>query len=469
MYTNINNADGITAVEETFADETNQALFPYIKEFLQVILSNNDFEFNDSKYLQKSGVSMGIKFAPSFADIFMAKWEKDALEKYPLSPSFYARFLDDIFMIWTHGIDKFNELLEILNNHHPSIKLKAAISNTEVNFLDTTVFKSPDDNSKLYTKVYFKPTDTHALLHKQSFHPKSTFRGILKSQILRFRSICSRTEDFNQAWNLLFQTLCKRNYSKRWLRQIRGETLGEIESNERAGLEQTIPGSANSGNIQCELKYACLTCKASKTCHNFQSTTTENIYPVQGRISCKTENVIYLITCNICQDQYIGQTKRELRKRFYEHRRALINFDQSYAFTKHFLEEHPNTRIDPEKVPITVIGIENIEDQKSHEKNLAKRLEREQYWIDTLVTFRPRGLNNDKWNWCEKVKRQETPSIPFAVPFCKTGKIAGEIAKQYFEKIKNEYDWVFPHTPIIAYKRHKNLQDLLVSTQLRTS
>ena len=57
-----------------------------------------------------------------------------------------------------------------------------------VNFLDVTISKGVDPAhvGKLVTKVYFKPTDTHALLHKASFHPQHTFRGIVKSQLIRF-------------------------------------------------------------------------------------------------------------------------------------------------------------------------------------------------------------------------------------------------------------------------------------------
>lgn len=466
MYTNINNMDGIQAVEELFSDNVNDHVYPYIKKLLEQTLNNNDFEFNGSRYIQKSGVSMGIKFAPSFADIFMAKWEKEAFKKYPHSPRFYCRFLDDIFMIWTHGIEKFNELLTILNSHHPTIKLKATISETEVNFLDTTVYRSELEHSRLYTKVYFKPTDTHALLHKTSFHPKSTFRGIIKSQILRFKSICTTHSDFNQAWHVLFKALCKRHYSKRWLRKIKKDTLSEIESNDRAGLECAIPGNSKDGHFQCNLKFSCLTCQSSQTCHNFIGSNTDHIYPIRGRICCKSRNLIYLIECKLCADQYVGQTGRELRQRFLEHRRALLNDDESYAITKHFLEKHPREPINPGNLPIYVIGIENIPDQGSNEKNLQKRLEREQFWIDTLVTFHPHGLNEDRWNWKERVERKNLPSIPFIVPFCKTGKAAGEIVKAYYKKIQEEHDHVFTHNVIVAFKKHKNLQDILVSSKL---
>jgi len=41
----------------------------------------------------------------------------------------------------------------------------------------TTVMDPHDPNRKiLKTRVYFKPTDTHQLLHATSFHPKHTTR-----------------------------------------------------------------------------------------------------------------------------------------------------------------------------------------------------------------------------------------------------------------------------------------------------
>lgn len=53
-----------------------------------------------------------------------------------------------------------------------------------MNFLDITTYKGPDfpRTGLLDTKVYFKETDTYQLLFKTSFHPRHTFRGLVKSQ-----------------------------------------------------------------------------------------------------------------------------------------------------------------------------------------------------------------------------------------------------------------------------------------------
>ena len=46
------------------------------------------------------------------------------------------------------------------------------INDNYVDYLDTAILKNQCNPTRLVAKVYFKPTDHHQLLHKQSFHPK---------------------------------------------------------------------------------------------------------------------------------------------------------------------------------------------------------------------------------------------------------------------------------------------------------
>ena len=116
---------------------------------------------------------MGVDYALHYADIYMAKFEK-----CPLKPHTYLRFLDDVFIIWIHGRKSFDTFLDILNNHEPPIKFKSMINENSVDYLDTIIFKNQCNPTRLLTKVYFKPTDHHQLLHKQSFLPKHTFKDL---------------------------------------------------------------------------------------------------------------------------------------------------------------------------------------------------------------------------------------------------------------------------------------------------
>lgn len=89
-------------------------------------------------------------------------------------PLHYYRFLDDIWGVWTHSEEEFTVFLHTLNHHNSSIQLKATLDSNSVNFLDTTTVKGPKFslNNQLDIKLYFKETDTHAFLHKDSYHPQ---------------------------------------------------------------------------------------------------------------------------------------------------------------------------------------------------------------------------------------------------------------------------------------------------------
>lgn len=187
----------------------------YILKLLEINLTKNDFEFDSKFYLQVKGTAMGKKFAPSYANIFMAEWEHTALSTAPKKPHVYFRFLDDIWGIWTHLLEDFFEFTNHLNQHQSSIKIKYTVGPQEVNFLDVVSYKGPEFSTtgKLDFIVYFKETDTHSLLHKHSFHPKDTFKGIIKSQLLRFKRICTQDSSFFSAVKILFNALRQRGYS----------------------------------------------------------------------------------------------------------------------------------------------------------------------------------------------------------------------------------------------------------------
>ena len=108
LYTNIPHHEGVQAIKELLAIHRDINALPhnsYIIELLQVVLTNNYFDFNGKHYHQKFGTAMGTKLAPSYANFFMSKFEQDHVNTYHLQPILWKRFIDDIFLIWTHGMD----------------------------------------------------------------------------------------------------------------------------------------------------------------------------------------------------------------------------------------------------------------------------------------------------------------------------------------------------------------------------
>ena len=130
---------------------------------------------------------MGTKCPPSYSNIFMGCFEEKFI--FPILTNlsdFYLRFIDDIFLIWNGTKTEFDDFFKKMNECHASIKFEYEMSQTEINFLDTAVFKV--DN---------KPTDRQRYLHSKSEHPSSTKKSIAYGQVLRFNKICYNRSDLH--------------------------------------------------------------------------------------------------------------------------------------------------------------------------------------------------------------------------------------------------------------------------------
>ena len=213
LYTNIPNDEGINACRlllnthrQTSSCPSNAAVI----QSLEHVLYMNNFDFNGKHYLQVGGTAMGTKVAPSLANIFMANFEDQWVYSYPIKPLTWLRYIDDIFMIWTHGHEALSEFMDHLNSCHKTIKFTSEQSPSSVNFLDTTV--KIDSDRKLYTDLFCKPTDSHNYLLFESAHPKHLKNSLPYSQLLRIRRICSKMSDFDKNAILIGDHFIRRQY-----------------------------------------------------------------------------------------------------------------------------------------------------------------------------------------------------------------------------------------------------------------
>ena len=56
-----------------------------------------------------------------------------------LQPFLWLRYIDDIFLIWTHGAEKLTQCINELNNFHANLKFIYETSSCTVDFLDLNV------------------------------------------------------------------------------------------------------------------------------------------------------------------------------------------------------------------------------------------------------------------------------------------------------------------------------------------
>ena len=116
LYTNIPNQEGITAVKSFLETSVIKPLAPVITTFLRLILTLNNFVFNNTNFLQTNGVSMGTKCAPSYANLFMGKFEETyILPQLHMKSTLYLRYIDDIFFIWKDSETDLQSFIKKIN------------------------------------------------------------------------------------------------------------------------------------------------------------------------------------------------------------------------------------------------------------------------------------------------------------------------------------------------------------------
>ena len=91
----------------------------------------------------------------------------------------------------------------------------------------------------------------------------------------------------------------------------------------------------------------------------------------------------------MCGLYYVGKCKRELKTRFSEHKSAIRNNDVKSSVARHFnAVGHPVSSL-------RFQGLEVVNPLKRGGDRDRALLQREAFWIHTLQTEHPKGLNEE--------------------------------------------------------------------------
>ena len=197
LYTNIPHEEGIAAVADYLSRYRSPDALPSnqsLLKLLRMVLTKNNFNFNEQHFLQTNGTAMGTRVAPSYANIFMARFEEQYVYPYHLHIHLWRRYIDDIIMLWLHGKEELLKFVHYLNTRLEHIRFTVEYSHTSIVMLDTNVLILQDGS--LASSLHTKDTDSHDYLRYDSDHPQHTKDSIPYSQLLRIRRICSHDLDF---------------------------------------------------------------------------------------------------------------------------------------------------------------------------------------------------------------------------------------------------------------------------------
>jgi hypothetical protein len=91
------------------------------ENLLRIATSKTHFIFDKKMYVQHDGVAMGAPLAPIIADIFMSHLEESLMDRLKqIGVCEWYRYVDDTFVL-VEPTTKVENVLQILNNFHPSI------------------------------------------------------------------------------------------------------------------------------------------------------------------------------------------------------------------------------------------------------------------------------------------------------------------------------------------------------------
>ena len=125
----------------------------------------------------------------------------------------------------------------------------------------------------------------------------------------------------------------------------------------------------------------CSVCPFVSVGKTVRSTANNTKIDINTSVSCTTSNVVYLIGCKKCTQQYIGETERTVKERFLEHKGYVTTRTMSKATGRHFnLPCHQKSHMS-----ITVLESINTDDQ-------AYRKRRESEYIQQF-NLKYKGMN----------------------------------------------------------------------------
>ena len=465
LYTVIDHSDGIAACEERLEErstsEKQRMPTAYIKQLIEMILTSNCFKFGTKFYHQIKGTAMGTPMAPGYANVFMGAVEKAMLDQYEMEtgfrPKVWLRFLDDIFMLWQHGPDELTKFQEFMQTFAKRRGMKTDLQftfevGTSVPFLDTNVSIR---GNNLVTSLYSKKTDAHLYLRRDSCHPPSCTKGLVKGELLRARRICSTEEDFKKAAESMLGYFAERGFEKHDMEKTYTEVssmkrkevleykgkpktdrvpfvitfhprlrkLGNVlhkhyhllQSNERlkrAFSQPPMVAFRRLKNLRDMLMHSKLRKEEKKEevtsrcngarCKCCRMLVETKSFEINGRQhgtmlggTCKSANLIYAVKCGKCGDKwYVGETSMKLHERMNQHRYSIGRFKRGESIDKSNdtgLSEHFGKEDHDFEKDAHLHILENGNWRSAEERQC-----RESFYICRYATVEPSGLNKKR-------------------------------------------------------------------------
>jgi hypothetical protein len=194
----------------------NKPIRKWLTKVITFILDCSVIQHDHRYMLQREGIPMGTNCAVELANLYVMYYIERHISELPLHihVKHWYRYIDDIFFIWKGNTDDLIRFQNQLNQICDGINFTTDYNNIKIPFLDLWVTRQ---HNKIGFECFQKPLNRYLYLTYHSNHPKSTKRGFIKGELLRYARNCTRRDDFTKMKTLFRHRLMMRGYPKSFI------------------------------------------------------------------------------------------------------------------------------------------------------------------------------------------------------------------------------------------------------------
>jgi hypothetical protein len=173
---------------------------------------------------------MGSPFSGAIAEIFIQHLENSHIKHLLESQSmtFYARYVDDILIIYDSLYTNTNEIIQHANTIHNNLQFNPTPENVgQINFLDLMIKRN---TTYLEIEIFQKPTTTNTTINYLSNHPLEQKLAAYRYYIERMLTLPLKEKHQKLEWNTILQIGQKNKFPEYILISLKKTNKTEIST-----------------------------------------------------------------------------------------------------------------------------------------------------------------------------------------------------------------------------------------------
>ena len=270
--------------------------------------------------------------------------------KHNIIPQYYGRYIDDIILgpFIKDDINSINTINLVFNSVSQDIKFIVEVpSELILNFLDISI---SINNNLVEYQWFVKNSHSGISLNKHSWVPHHVKSNYIKNSQVCVANKCSNQNYKDEAFSKLTHRFEMNGFTKR-------DISIKLNGKNKKTNKNDVPFKINFVNDTCNRKLN----KLIKQCNlpikliSKPAPTLESVFKNKSdnkhkechlcsllpkHIACTDRFLVYQLSCNLCNESYIGQTNRPFFKRYNEHKRDLVNKNKRNALYEHGIKVH---------------------------------------------------------------------------------------------------------------------------------